>query len=77
MAYILFGAAVFFHVEGWRYLDAVYWADVTILIIGFGDFKPLTTLGRALLIPYATGGIFILFLFICCVPKLVERRGSM
>jgi potassium channel subfamily K len=78
MAYILLGAAVFFHVEGWRYLDAVYWADVTILTIGFGDFKPLTTLGRALLIPYATGGIFILFLVIYCVPKLVfERGGSM
>jgi potassium channel subfamily K, other eukaryote len=78
MAYILLGAAVFFHIEGWRYLDAVYWADVTILTIGFGDFKPSTILGRALLIPYATGGIFILFLVIYCIPKLIfERGGSM
>lgn len=55
MAYILLGAVIFSRVEGWRYLDAVYWADVTILTIGFGDFKPSTNLGRALLLPYAIG----------------------
>lgn len=78
MAYLLLGAAVFFHIEGWMYLDAVYWADVTVLTIGFGDFKPSTNLGRALLIPYATGGIFILFLIVYCIPKLVfDRAGSM
>lgn len=78
VAYLLLGAAVFFHIEGWMYLDAVYWADVTILTIGFGDFKPSTDLGRALLIPYASGGIFILFLIFYCIPKLVfDRGGSM
>jgi potassium channel subfamily K, other eukaryote len=78
VVYLLLGAAVFFHIEGWMYLDAVHWADVTVLTIGFGDFKPSTILGRALLIPYATGGIFILFLIVYCIPKLVfDRVGSM
>jgi potassium channel subfamily K len=36
-AYILLGALVFSHVEGWKYLDAVYWADVTLLTVGLGD----------------------------------------
>jgi potassium channel subfamily K len=78
MAYILLGAIVFSHIEGWNYLDAVYWADVTILTIGFGNFQPSTNLGRALLLPYAACGIFILFLIIYCIPKLVfDRGGSM
>jgi potassium channel subfamily K, other eukaryote len=76
MAYILIGAAVFSHIEGWGYLDAVFWADVTILTIGFGDFKPSTHLGRSLLFPYAVCGIIILFLVVYCIPKLVFDRGK-
>lgn len=76
MAYILIGATVFSHIEGWIYLDAVYWADATILTIGFGDFTPSTILGRALLLPYAACGIFILFLIVYCIPKLVFNRAS-
>ncbi|KAJ3455361.1 hypothetical protein MRS44_013961 [Fusarium solani] len=53
LLYLLIGARVFSKVEDWNYLDAVYWADVTLFTIGFGDYAPNTTLGRALLIPYA------------------------
>jgi len=36
--YLLLGALVFSHVEKWEYLDAVYWADVTLLTVGLGDY---------------------------------------
>jgi potassium channel subfamily K len=76
MAYLLLGALVFSKVEGWGYLDAVFWADVTILTIGFGDFKPETHLGRSLLFPYATFGVFILFLVIYAITSVVFERGK-
>jgi len=76
MAYLLLGALVFSKVEGWGYLDAVFWADVTILTVGFGDFKPETHLGRCLLFPYASFGIFILFLVIYCTTSVVFERGK-
>ncbi len=38
LIYLLVGALVFSTVEGWNYLDAVYWADVTLFTVGFGDF---------------------------------------
>ena len=76
MAYILLCATVFSHVEGWRYLDAVYWADVTILTVGFGDFKPSTVLRRSLLLPYAACGLSILFLIVYCLPEVVFDRGK-
>ncbi|KAK8069687.1 Two-pore potassium channel 4 [Apiospora phragmitis] len=57
LMYLLVGALVFSKIEeGWDYLDAVYWADVTLFTVGYGDFSPLSTLGRALLIPLCAGG---------------------
>jgi potassium channel subfamily K len=76
MGYILAGAAVFSRIEGWRYLDGIYWADVTILTVGFGDFRPTTHLARCLLFPYAVGGIIILFLVVFCIPRLVLDQGK-
>jgi len=76
MSYLLIGALIFAKVEGWAYLDALFWADVTILTIGFGDFKPSTHLGRSLLFPYASFGIFILFLVIYCITSVVFERGK-
>lgn len=37
--YLLLGALVFSHIEKWEYLDAVYWADVTLLTVGLGDYS--------------------------------------
>ncbi len=77
MAYILIGGLVFSHIEGWSFLNTVYWADVTLLTIGFGDFNPQTNLGRGLVLPFTAVGIAILFLTIYCIPKLVFERGSL
>jgi len=76
MGYLLLGALVFSKIEGWGYLDAVFWADVTILTVGFGDFSPKTHLGRSLLFPYATFGVFILFLVIYAITSVVFERGK-
>lgn len=76
MAYILIGAEIFSRIEGWNYLDGVFWADVTILTVGFGDFKPQTHLGRCLLFPYAVFGIFLLFLILYCITQVVFERGG-
>ena len=74
--YLLVGAVVFSHVEGWSYLDAVYWADVTLFTVGFGDFAMETTLGRALLFPYALIGVISLGLVIGSIRSLALERGS-
>ena len=76
MVYLLGGAAVYAHIEGWKFLDAVYWADFTLLTIGIGDYAPSTHLGRALLFPYAIGGIVILGLVVGSIRSLVLERGK-
>jgi potassium channel subfamily K len=75
MGYILIWAEIFAKIEGWHYLDAVYWADVTLLTVGFGDFTPETHLGRSLLIPFAAFGILLLGSVIYRITRVVFGRG--
>lgn len=75
LIYLLAGALVFSHVEGWDYLDAVYWSDVTLFTVGFGDYSAATPLGRGLLFPYALIGIISLGLVVGSIRSLVLDRG--
>lgn len=76
MVYLLAGAAVYARVESWKFLDAVYFAEFTLLTVGIGDIAPLTHLGRSLLFPFAIGGIVILGLVIGSIRSLVLDRGK-
>lgn len=76
MVYLLGGAAVYARIEKWRFLDAVYWADITLLTIGIGDFTPKTHLGRGLLFPYAVGGIINIGLVIGSIRALMLQKGK-
>lgn len=74
--YLLLGALVFSKIEGWRYLDAVYWADVTLLTIGLGDYSPSSTVGRGLIIPFAICGVLMVGLVIGSIRSLVLEHGK-
>jgi potassium channel subfamily K, other eukaryote len=77
LVYLLLGALVYSKIEGWEYLDAVYWADFTTLTIGIGDnYTPETHLGRSLLFPFALGGIIVLGLVVGSIRSLVVDRSK-
>lgn len=77
LVYLLLGALVYSRIEGWKFLDAVYWADFTCLTIGIGDdYTPATHLGRSLLFPFALGGIVILGLVVGSIRGLVLDRSK-
>lgn len=80
------GAAVFDQVESkygdpelngtWTYVNALYFSDVTILTVGFGDLYPVSNLGRGLVFPYSVGGIIILGLMVSSISKFATELGS-
>ncbi|KAF1810942.1 voltage-gated potassium channel [Eremomyces bilateralis CBS 781.70] len=77
MVYLLVGALIFSKIEGWLYLDAVYWADFTLLTVGLGtDFSPKTHAGRSILFPYAIGGIVTVGLVVGSIRSLLLERGK-
>lgn len=76
MVYMIAGAAVYAKVEKWKFLDAVYFTNYTLLTVGIGDYAPSTHLGRGLLFPYAIGGIVTLGLVVGSIRSLVLERGK-
>ena len=73
---VLFGGAIFYHyVEGWRYLDAIYFSSYTITTVGYGDFTPKTDLGKIFTIFYIFTGVAIaLYGLSLMASHFVEQR---
>ncbi len=66
------GAGVFAKVSNLQYVDMLYFCDVTILTVGFGDFHPINDSGRGLVFPYAVGGIIILGLLVSSIHNFAR-----
>ena len=74
-ALVLMCAGLFAYVENTTYVNAVWWACVTALTIGYGDMYPATTGGKivAILLMHATV-LFILPLLIGNICSLCIRN---
>ena len=57
---LLVGMFVYHWLEGWSYLDALYFCVISLATIGYGDFVPTTPVARAFTIIYVINGIVIL-----------------
>jgi hypothetical protein len=71
--FLLVGAAAYATIEGWSFMDALYWADYTLLTIGIGNVAPKTHLGQSLLFPYASAGILNTGLVITSITSFTEN----
>jgi voltage-gated potassium channel len=57
---LLWGMLVYHWLEGWSYLDALYFCVVSLGTVGYGDLTPTTPLAKAFTIIYLINGIVIL-----------------
>ena len=57
---LLVGVLVYHWLEGWSYLDALYFCVVSLATVGYGDLTPTTPLARAFTIFYLINGIVVL-----------------
>ncbi|KAF2127648.1 voltage-gated potassium channel [Dothidotthia symphoricarpi CBS 119687] len=75
------GAAVYTRIEKrdgvrWSFADALYFCDVTILTVGFGDLAPTTNIGRGIVFPYSVGGILTLALVVSALYRFMRDIGE-
>ena len=70
MTMVGIATVVYHYVEGWRWLDAVYFSVITLATVGYGDFSPQTDLGKLFTIFYVFSGIG---LFVATVTAFANR----
>ncbi|MFM7021689.1 MAG: potassium channel family protein [Flavobacteriales bacterium] len=58
------GTTTYHYIEGWRWIDAIYFSVATLSTVGYGDFYPKTDLGKIFTIFYIIIGIGIILTFI-------------
>jgi voltage-gated potassium channel len=61
--FVLMGGSIAYHyLEGWSWVDAIYFSVVTLTTVGFGDFAPQTDGGKIFTIFYIIIGIGIIII---------------
>ncbi len=71
---LLAGMLLYHWLEGWSYLDALYFCVVSLATVGYGDLTPTTPLARALTIFYLINGIVILLALFDRIRVVRTRR---
>ena len=61
---LIIGTGVYHFIEEWSWFDAFYFSVITLTTIGYGDFYPVTVLGKVFTIFYILIGVGIIFGFI-------------
>ncbi|KAF9197953.1 hypothetical protein BGZ49_001374 [Haplosporangium sp. Z 27] len=57
--YLAIGALIMIWIEGWSFLESLFFGMITITTIGFGDTTPKTSGGRVFVVFYGAGGIVL------------------
>lgn len=60
---LLLGTFVYHRLEGWSYLDSLYFCVISLATIGYGDLTPTTPEAKLFTIFYVINGIVILLAF--------------
>src|SRR5512137_2602662 len=62
LANLLIGATLYSWLEGWSFLDSMYFMVVTLCTIGYGDLTPTKPITKLLTIFVALNGVVILLM---------------
>jgi len=71
VAIIVIGSTFYHFVEGWKWLDAVYFSVISLATVGYGDFTPKTDAGKLFTIGYLIVGIAV---FAALINNVIKSR---
>ena len=67
---ICIGAALYHWLEGWSWLDSIYFVVITLTTVGYGDLHPTTPATKIITILYGLNGIILILMFFDVIRKL-------
>jgi voltage-gated potassium channel len=68
------GTLVYHWLEGWSYLDSLYFCVISLATVGYGDLAPTTPLAKIFTMIYVVNGIGILLALFDRI-RVVRSRG--
>lgn len=71
---LLIGTFAYHWLEGWSYLDSLYFCVVSLVTVGYGDLTPTTPLAKAFTIGYVINGVVILLTLFDRIRVVRMRR---
>ena len=73
---VLWASAFYRYVEGWSWLDSVYFSVVTISTVGYGDFSPATDAGKLFTVFYIVIGLGIFVAAVTTIADAILTESS-
>lgn len=71
---IVFGTVMYSYIEGWNWIDSLYFSVITLTTIGYGDVAPVTNAGKLFTIVYIIFGLGIILNFIEVIHHHYEEQ---
>lgn len=62
IVFMSLGTLVYYFIEGWSFIDSLYFSTITITTIGYGDIAPTNPVSKLFTVFFAFSGVTI-FLF--------------
>ena len=73
---LLVGTIVYRWLEGWTFLDALYFSMITLATIGYGDLTPTTPIAKVFTMFYAINGIVVLLALFDRIRRVRVQRHN-
>jgi Ca2+-binding EF-hand superfamily protein len=73
LGYLVGGSLTFMLIEGWSFVDALYFCVTALTTVGFGDVAPKTSVGRLLTCVYILAGVTAVSV---CLGTLLSSSSS-
>ncbi len=74
IVFVLIGAGLFMALEGWSFIDALYFTVSTVLTVGYGDLHVTHTVSKVVAIVYMFLVVPFVLGYIELVAELVHDR---
>lgn len=71
---LIIGTITYHYVEGWSWIDSLYFCVITLTTVGYGDFSPQTDIGKMFTILYIVAGVGIILGFINTIYNHYEKE---